>query len=64
MAQQITAVWVVCMRKLRNEPVLLANLIVAVAAILGLDLDGEEIAAAVGTLVAAAWAVRRRVSPV
>lgn len=52
------------MSKLRNEPVLLANLIVAIAAILGLDLDGGEIAAAVGTLVAAAVAVRARVSPV
>lgn len=50
--------------KLRTEPVLIANLIVAVAAIIGLDLDGGELAAAIGTLAATTVAVRRAVSPV
>lgn len=52
------------MSKLRTEPVLIANLLVAVAAIIGLDLDGGELAAAIGTLAAAAAGVRARVSPV
>ena len=52
------------MSKLRTEPVLIANLIVAVAAIIGLDLDGGELAAAIGTLVAATVAVRQAVTPV
>ena len=50
--------------KLRTEPVLIANLLVAVAAIIGLDLDGGELAAAIGTLTATTVAVRRAVSPV
>ena len=49
--------------KLRSEPVVIANLIVAVAAIIGLDLDGGQLAAAIGTLAAAAAAVRSMVSP-
>ncbi len=52
------------MSKLRTEPVLIANLFVAVAAIIGLDLDGGEIAAAIGTLAAVAVAVRQQVTPV
>lgn len=52
------------MSKIRTEPVLIANLIVAVAAIIGLDLDGSELAAAIGTLTATAVAVRRAVTPV
>ena len=54
----------VCMSKIRTEPVLIANLIVAVAAIIGLDLDGGELAAAIGTLAATTVAVRRAVTPV
>ena len=52
------------LEKLRGEPVLIANLIVAIAAIIGLDLDGGQLAGAIGTLVAAAAAVRSRVSPI
>lgn len=52
------------MNKLRTEPVLIANLLVAVAAIIGLDLDPAEIAGAVGVLAAVGAAVRSRVSPV
>ena len=52
------------MSKIRTEPVLIANLLVAVAAIIGLDLDGGAIAAAIGTLAAAAVAVRQAVTPV
>ena len=51
------------MSKIRTEPVLIANLVVAVAAIIGLDLDGAEIAGAIGVLGAAAAAVRSVVSP-
>ena len=64
MAESLIVVCSVCMSKIRTEPVLIANLLVAVAAIIGLDLDGGELAAAIGTLTATTVAVRRAVSPV
>ena len=49
---------------MKNEPVLIAQAVVAVAAVLGLDLSLEETSVVVAALAAVAVWVRSKVSPV
>ena len=49
---------------MKNEPVVLAQAVVAVAATIGLDLSLEETVVVVGALAAVAAWVRSKVSPV
>jgi hypothetical protein len=48
----------------KNEPVLIAQAVVAVAAVIGLDLSLEETGVVVAALAAVAAWVRSKVSPV